>query len=99
LSGGDGDKARQLLALYCRSAEDDLLALDDAERRGDGSVARVAHRIKGAALMIGANEVAEIARLLELRATEPQAAGASAPTDQLRQAVARVQVYARDFSA
>jgi len=96
---GDAGKTRQLLALYCRSAEDDLLALDEAERRGDGALAGVAHRIKGAALMIGANEVAEIAKLIEQRAPEPQATGISALTDQLRRAIAHVQAYAREFSA
>jgi len=85
--------------LYCRSAEDDLKALDDAQRRGDGVVAGVAHRIKGAALMIGASEVAEIAKLLEQRACEPQAAGAPLLADELRQAIARVQAYARELSA
>ena len=93
-SGGDAGKVRQLLILYAQTADDDLRALDDAERHGDGAVASVAHRIKGAARMIGANEVAEIAESLEQRP-----AGSSDLADRLRQAIARVQAYARESSA
>ena len=98
-SGGDPAKVRQLLALYCRSAEDDLLALDEAERSGGGGIVRVAHRIKGAALMIGANEVAAIAKQLEEQAPHLHAAGVATLAAELRRAIARVQVYAREYSA
>jgi two-component system sensor histidine kinase EvgS len=97
-SGGDADKARQLLTLYCRSAEDDLRALDEAERRGNGAIAGVAHRIKGAALMIGAREVATIAQRIERSSRGSGSEDLAALADDLRQALARVQAFARETS-
>ena len=96
-SSGDAGKVRQLLALYCKSVEDDLRALDEAERGGGGAVAHVAHRIKGAALMVGANEVATFARQLEERAPQLPADGVATLVAELRAAIARVQRYAQEY--
>ena len=91
--GDDAARTRGFLRDYCRAAAGDLLALQ-AAAPGDGT-ARVAHRVRGAALMIGAREVAEIAGRIEQRARGSEGAGLPELHEQLRQAVARVDAYVR----
>lgn len=94
LSGGDPDRSRQLLTLYCRAAEDDFNALVDTQRGDHGAVAGVAHRIKGAALMVGAGEVAELATRIEQSAREQQETDMSGLIDALRHAFSRIRSFA-----
>jgi two-component system sensor histidine kinase EvgS len=55
-----------LSALFVRSTEEDLLEIEAGLREGDeGRIVQRAHRIRGAALMVGATEVAELAGELE----------------------------------
>jgi signal transduction histidine kinase/HPt (histidine-containing phosphotransfer) domain-containing protein len=95
---GDLGKAQELLAYYCQTAADDLKTLHEAYRQKDGTAAGVAHRMKGAALMIGAHEVADIAEQIEQSVRETKAADISGMTVELQQAVARVEAYAHDLT-
>lgn len=96
LSGGDANRSRQLLALYCRTAEEDFNALVDAQGRSHSATAGVAHRIKGAALMVGASEVAELAKRIEQSARGEQEANMSGLIDALRHAFSRIRSFARE---
>lgn len=93
LTGGDAAKSLAFLRDYCRATGDDLADLERARHSGDGAAARVAHRIRGAALTVGAQEVAEIAGRLEHLARGSPTADLSGPSEQLREAVARVETY------
>ncbi len=72
LTGGDRDVAHVILTDYVDSLNTDLVALGSAltDARGEG-VRRAAHSIKGAALTVGAHEVAELAARLEALASTP----------------------------
>ncbi len=66
ITGGDAREARQLIDEFLASAESDLLALEHALERGDrAGAAREAHRIKGAARLVGAGELAQRAGVIE----------------------------------
>lgn len=66
ITGGDTAQARQIVDEFVATAAGDLLALEQALTRGDRSAAaREAHRIKGAARLVGATELAEQAGLIE----------------------------------
>ncbi len=70
---------QQLQAIFVSSTEADLLEIDAALKMGDASrVVHWAHRIHGAALMVGAGEVAALAGALEeqLSREPPQWPGA-----------------------
>lgn len=79
ITGGDAREARQLIDEFLASTESDLLALEHAFERGDrAGAAHEAHRIKGAARLVGAGELAQQAAAIEqvLRGPEPAAAAA-----------------------
>jgi len=66
ITGGDTAQARQIVDEFVATAAGDLLALEQALTRGDRSAAaREAHRIKGAARLVGATGLAEQAGLIE----------------------------------
>ena len=91
--GDDDARVRGFLRDYCRAVAHDLRALRAAPN--GKAAARVAHRVRGAALMIGAREVAEVAARIEQRARGSDTADLSALGEQLRQATARVKAYVR----
>jgi PAS domain S-box-containing protein len=69
LTGGDPREARLLLDDFLASTERDLAALRQAREHGDvAQLAREAHKIKGAARLVGASELAHAASELELAA-------------------------------
>jgi PAS domain S-box-containing protein len=66
LTGGNAAVARELLDDFLASTAQDLAELDSARVAGDlPALTRQAHKIKGAARMVGALEVAETAGQLE----------------------------------
>ena len=66
LTGGSASEARALLDDFLASNTQDLAELDSAHGNGDlPALTRQAHKIKGAARMIGAVELAEAAGQLE----------------------------------
>ena len=69
LSGGDESLSRQLLEDFMDTTADDLASLDAARGAGDApAIASQAHRIKGAARLVGAVELAACADALETAA-------------------------------
>ena len=66
LSGGDPAAGRQVLADFVATTDEDLAGLHAARDAGDAvATARQAHRIKGAARLVGAVELAACADALE----------------------------------
>lgn len=94
LAGSDPIRTRELLRRYCDSAFDDLRALDEALRARRSGVADVVHRMKGAALMIGAREVAALAETMEQHARGAPGANFADASRALRLAVERVRRHA-----
>jgi PAS domain S-box-containing protein len=90
-TGGDREKLHELLAHYCRVTDEDLGRLEAAQRGGDGSVAAAAHRIKGGALTVGAEDVARLAGRIEQSADAREIAEL---TRELREAFARLRAHA-----
>ena len=99
ITGGNAARTRQLLGRYCQSNVEDLAALSEALGQGNDAVTRIAHRMKGAAAMVGAGEIARIAAQLERLAREsPEFDGAPLAAE-LRGAVSRVDAYVRGLEA
>jgi CheY-like chemotaxis protein/HPt (histidine-containing phosphotransfer) domain-containing protein len=66
LTGGDEASGRLLLADFLDATAEDVALLDAARTTGDApGIARQAHRIKGAARLVGAVELAACAEVLE----------------------------------
>jgi signal transduction histidine kinase/CheY-like chemotaxis protein/HPt (histidine-containing phosphotransfer) domain-containing protein len=92
LTGGDPRETRALLDDFLASAADDLAGLAAAQAGGDlPALARQAHKITGAARIVGAVELAEAAgqleaaaRAAELPALAPLAADIATAVDRLR---------------
>lgn len=80
-------------ALYQASMAEDIHAIEQAVKRRHGDeIARYAHRIKGAALMLGAQEMADAADRLEQEAsntTRPESVPMEAMLQALKGAVER----------
>ena len=69
LTGGDREQNKMLLDDYLTATGNDLRALQRARVAGDGQqLAHEAHKIKGAAMLVGALELADAARALEAAA-------------------------------
>ena len=68
ITGGDAQQARELLDEFVTTAQGDIAALEQAlARRDRTSAAREAHRIKGAARLVGATALADQAAAIEAR--------------------------------
>ncbi|MGV8943918.1 ATP-binding protein [Thermomonas sp.] len=66
LTGGDPAEAAMLLGEFLESTRDDLAQLETMRRDGDlQGLTRQAHKIKGAAKIVGAMELADAAAMLE----------------------------------
>ncbi len=66
LTGGDPSEARDLLGEFLDSTRDDLVQLEAMRRDGDlQGLTRQAHKVKGAARIVGAVELADAAGMLE----------------------------------
>ncbi|WP_248800132.1 response regulator [Pseudomonas sp. MWU13-2105] len=84
--------AAMLQSLYREALEKDLATLQGAVSRADfAEASHRAHRIKGAGLMMGAQAIAETAKVLE------QAIGARAGELTMRDAVAQLQQSIEDW--
>ncbi|HET8817945.1 MAG TPA: response regulator, partial [Xanthomonadaceae bacterium] len=71
LTGGDAAVGQQLLEDFMATTVDDLAALEAARGAGDApAIAHQAHRIKGAARLVGAVELAACADVLEAAARD-----------------------------
>jgi signal transduction histidine kinase/CheY-like chemotaxis protein/HPt (histidine-containing phosphotransfer) domain-containing protein len=69
LTGGDRKEIRALLSEYLTATTMDIEAMRQAREAGDAVLlARQAHKIKGAAKLVGANELAQAAADLEMAA-------------------------------
>jgi two-component system sensor histidine kinase EvgS len=94
LTGGDVARRRMLLEDYFDTTATDLQSVLRARASGDCvQLTRAAHKIKGAALLVGANELAGAAAALELAAKttdNPQLPSLSANLDA---AVERLQLH------
>ena len=66
LTGGDVSEARALLQDFLGSTDEDLALLEQLREAGDlHGLTRQAHKVKGAARLVGAQELAEAATTLE----------------------------------
>ena len=101
LTGGSKAEARLLLDDFLASTAQDLAALEAA--RGDGELgvlAREAHKLKGAARMIGALELAQVAEGLEAAARGGDWPGVSALGAGVATAAERLRLHVeRHFPA
>ena len=71
ITGGDAGATRELLADYLQTTDADLAELRAAQAAGDlARVARQAHKIKGAARLVGAHPLADAAASLETAAKD-----------------------------
>jgi HPt (histidine-containing phosphotransfer) domain-containing protein len=90
-TAGDPDVAARLLRTYAESLAAELPHLE-AEEGNDAALARIAHRMHGAALFIGAGAVARAAQALR-EAPNPQALAPALA--ELRRAAAEAAAWAR----
>ncbi len=92
LTGGDPREARALLDDFLAACDADLKDLNAARANGDlGQLARQAHKIKGAARLVGAEQLGEAAAAVEHAAKSgdwalilPQAADLATAVERLR---------------
>jgi signal transduction histidine kinase/CheY-like chemotaxis protein len=69
-SMGSDEEVAGLVTIFCEQAERDLGAMRVAWPDDLGSLGRLAHRLKGSSLAMGAHALAECCRMLEQRARE-----------------------------
>jgi len=94
LTGGDPAEARLLLADFLDSTTGDLAELDRAVAAGDTpALARQAHKIKGAARLVGAAGLAEAAEALETTARDNPGAHLAPLAADLHTAAGRLRLY------
>src|ERR1700683_3386434 len=73
--GGEGVLVEELIAIFETDAAERLDVLARALEAADyPTVRQEAHTIKGSALQVGANRVADVCRQMELEARKPQPA-------------------------
>ncbi|MEZ5484829.1 MAG: ATP-binding protein [Lysobacteraceae bacterium] len=96
LVGADDSARRDVLQDFLQACEGDLHAFRQAEsERDDESVGRAAHRIKGAARLVGAGELAEAAETIEMAARNQQWNEIHALKPGLEAAFARLRGHVR----
>jgi HPt (histidine-containing phosphotransfer) domain-containing protein/CheY-like chemotaxis protein len=95
--GDDESAARAVLATFVGQADASLAALREAGASADWpALERLAHRLKGSLLWIGAEAAAAAAGTLESRAKAREAAGSRAALESVEREVAGVVVAARE---
>jgi len=98
LTGGDRTEAGLLLADFLGSTAMDLGELDRAVRHGDNAATtRQAHKIKGAARLVGAIELAEAAAALEAATRDDPTAPAAALAADVHTAATRLRLYVAEL--
>ena len=91
----DAGEVHALLREFLASTDQDLVVLDTAQAAGDlAAIGRQAHRIKGAARLVGAGEIAATAEALEAAARAEQWTLLAALRADLGTAIARLRLYA-----
>ncbi len=66
ISGGDRSIEREMLAIFCRTNDRDVIALKAAVANQDlASVMRLSHRVKGAGKLVGARALVRICEAME----------------------------------
>jgi HPt (histidine-containing phosphotransfer) domain-containing protein len=97
LTGGDAGETRSVLRDYLASVEQDLGALRAARDAGDlAAVTREAHKLKGAARLVGAQDLAAAAGRLEDAARNNAWAEARLLAADVETAVQRLRLYVRE---
>jgi HPt (histidine-containing phosphotransfer) domain-containing protein len=85
LMDNDGSFLKELVELFSQDSESSLTELQDSLREGDlVNVKKVAHRLKGSALSIGANRLAALANEIELEPEPDHIDGSAARLSSLR---------------
>jgi CheY-like chemotaxis protein/HPt (histidine-containing phosphotransfer) domain-containing protein len=94
LAGGDEHATRALLEDFLDSTRQDLADLETARAAGDFTgLARQAHKIKGAAQLVGALELAEAASRLEIGSRAADAASIGPRSADVAMAAARLREH------
>jgi two-component system sensor histidine kinase EvgS len=101
ISGGNEASEREMMLDYLDATERDVATLRRALESGDApTVSREAHKIKGAALLVGTRELAAAAEALELAARVGDLAQTQALSPDLYTAWERLRLYrARRYPA
>jgi signal transduction histidine kinase/CheY-like chemotaxis protein/HPt (histidine-containing phosphotransfer) domain-containing protein len=91
-----GDKGTvilaRLIATYLEGLPQALRDLDEGHRAQDAEqLVRASHRLKGASLNLGVDEVADLCRQMEAKGRQKKLAGADAILDELKEKCGRVQ--------
>ena len=94
LTAGNGGEARLVLDDFLASTRQDLAAMEAARAAGElGELARESHRLKGAARMIGALELARLGDRLEAAARDADWPAISSLAGELAAAIARLRSH------
>jgi two-component system, NarL family, sensor histidine kinase EvgS len=94
ISAGDAATEQLILADFLDTTQGDLLVLQRAQAAADALAAgREAHKIRGAAALVGAVEVAETARAVELAGKAGDLAGVVASQPALAAAIERLRLH------
>ncbi|WP_395648833.1 ATP-binding protein [Thermomonas sp.] len=96
LTGGDPAEAGALLTDFLASTDADLAELDRLHTANNlPELTRQAHKIKGAARLVGAHHLGEAAAALETAGRSGHWDAVATLTDRLHDAVAQLQAYTR----
>ena len=88
----DPDRRNNVLEQYVKGNRSDLNALKEAvESRDPGQIQRAAHRIKGAAKVVGANALADVSYTLELSGRDGNLDGLAEKLDRVVDEIAGVE--------
>jgi two-component system sensor histidine kinase EvgS len=94
IAGGDAQAERELMADYLDTTRRDVDALRKALEAGDAvALGREAHKIKGAARLVGTHELAAAAEALEAAARAQDLMQAQALSPDLLTALERLRLY------
>lgn len=92
--GDDPQLLQMMLGQFVQTNREDIAALSAALAAADAAqIRKYAHRIKGAAALIGANELAGLAQQLEHDSSNRDLSQIASLWPQLQQALARVEHY------
>lgn len=91
ITDGNAAMLQSFLAEFTRTTELDLNELKQAiEHRDNKSIARLSHRIKGAAAIVGASELAELSSQLERSGKQNQMPQSAQLFDELSRSYKKV---------